>query len=248
MVQVDPRTNTLIITDLQGRVDTVAGLVGSLDVQSPGWRLKRVSSRQASSYARALGVQWGFKGNVAPALGNTTNLAFPNNGSLTGRAPGDGVPPGTAVNLPASGATSGVGLALGSINGAFNLDATLTALETTGKIKLLSTPRVATLNNVEAEIAQGVKVPYQITANNTITTEFRDAALVLKVKPQITDAGTVMMQISVDKGSLGENTPNGPAINTRRAITTVLVSDGETTVIGAFTKAAKPTPRTRFPA
>src|SRR5204862_815891 len=107
-----------------------------------------------------LGIQWGFGGRVDPALGNTTNLAFPNNGSLTGRTGGvqggaasaNGAGSPTAVNLPANGATSAVGLALGAINGAFNLDVALSALEKNGNGRLLSTPRVSTQNNVEAEI------------------------------------------------------------------------------------------------
>ena len=236
VVQVDPRTNTLIITDLQGRVDTVSSLVGSLDRAEPQVEIEARIVQTDSEYARALGIQWGFNGNVSPALGNTTNLAFPNSGSLAGRVGVQGPNgTGTAVNMPAQGATSGVGLALGAINGAFNLDAALTALESNRKGKVLSTPKISTLNNVEAEIAQGVQVPYQTTANNTITTNFKDAALTLKVKPQITEAGTVIMQISVDNGSEGAKTYNGiPSINTQRANTTVLVSDGETTVIGGI--------------
>ncbi len=234
-VQVDVRTNTLIITDLQGRVDNVVTLVGTLDRAQPQVEIEARIVQTDSETARALGIQWGFNGRVSPALGNTTNLAFPNSGSLAGRVPGVGVSPGTAVNLPAAGATSGVGLALGSINGAFNLDVALTAIETNRKGRVLSTPKVSTLNNVEAEIAQGVQVPYQTTANNTVTTNFKDAALTLKVKPQITEAGTVIMQISVDNGSEGAKTYNGiPSINTQRANTTVLVSDGETTVIGGI--------------
>jgi type IV pilus assembly protein PilQ len=171
-VQVDVRTNTLIITDLQGRVDNVVTLLGSLDRAQPQVEIEARIVQTDSETARALGIQWGFNGKVSPALGNTTNLAFPNNGSLSGRVPGVGVPNGTAVNLPAAGATSGVGLALGSINGAFNLDVALTAIETNRKGRVLSTPKVSTLNNVEAEIAQGVQVPYQTTANNTVTTNF----------------------------------------------------------------------------
>jgi type IV pilus assembly protein PilQ len=71
-------------------------------------------------------------------------------------------------------------------------------------------------------------------SNNTVTTQFRDAALVLKVTPQITAAGTVIMRISVDKGSVGATFGGVPSINTQRANTTVLVSDGETTVIGGI--------------
>jgi type II secretory pathway component HofQ len=77
-------------------------------------------------------------------------------------------------------------------------------------------------------------VPYQTTANNTITTNFRDAALVLRVQPQITVANTVILNISVDNGSVGPTFNGVPSINTQRANTTVQVNDGETTVLGGI--------------
>ena len=95
-------------------------------------------------------------------------------------------------------ATSAVGLALGTINGAFNLDVALSALERSGKGRILSTPRITTQNNVEAEITQGVQIPVQTEANNTVTVTFKDAALTLKVTPQITAANTVIMQITLE--------------------------------------------------
>ena len=101
-----------------------------------------------------------------------------------------------------------------------------------------STPRVSTQNNVEAEITQGVQIPIQTIANNTVTVTFKDAALTLKVTPQITSANTVIMKITVENASpdfsraIGENAI--PPIDTQRAITQVLVNDGQTTVIGGI--------------
>jgi type IV pilus assembly protein PilQ len=235
-VQVDPRTNTIIISDLPERLTTATALIGTLDRPQPQVEIEARIVQTSKTYARALGIQWGFLGRVDPALGNTTNLAFPNKGSLTGSGSGGTTAPpaGTVVNLPAAGASSGVRLALGSINGAFNLDAALSALETSGNARLLSTPRVTTMNNVEAEIAQGVQVPFQTSANNTVTVQFRDAALVLKVVPHITAANTVILKISVDNGSVGPLFGGVPSINTQRAITTVQVSDGQTTVLGGI--------------
>jgi type IV pilus assembly protein PilQ len=186
------------------------------------------------NYARAIGVQWGFNGKVDPSLGNTTNLAFPNNGSLAGRVGAAGS--NTAVNLGVQGASSGVGLALGSINGAFNLDVALSAAETSGNLRVLSTPRVSAQNNGEAEITQGVQIPIQTVANNTVTVSFKDAALTLKVTPQITAAGTVIMKIALENAQPDfSRAVNGiPPINTQRANTQVLVSDGQTTVIGGI--------------
>ena len=234
---VDARTNTLIVTDLADRLTSTTQLINTLDTPQPQVEIEARIVQVEKSFARALGVQWGFNGRIDPALGNTLPLAFPNSGSLGGRAatsPAQPGPAGTAVNYSVPGAPSALGLALGSVNGAFNLDVALSALESSGNARLLSTPRVTTQNNVSAEIAQGVQVPYQTVANNTVTTNFKDAALILKVIPQITAANTVIMQISVDKGSVGQLFDGIPSINTQRANTTVLVGDGQTTVIGGI--------------
>jgi type IV pilus assembly protein PilQ len=250
-VQVDPRTNTLIITDLPDRLDNAATLIQALDRAQPQVEIEARIVKTTKTYARALGIQWGFSGRVDPEVGNATNMAFPNSGALNGRAVGQAARPGTAVNLPAvAGKTpiaTAVGLALGSVNGSFNLDAALTAGESSGNVRLLSTPRVSTQNNVEAEIAQGVQIPYQTVSNNTVTTQFKDAALTLKVIPQITEAGTVIMKIAVDNGSVGEIFNGVPSINTQRATTTVLVGDGQTTVIGGIYAAENHVDNNRVP-
>jgi type IV pilus assembly protein PilQ len=238
-VQVDPRTNTLIITDLQPRLQVADDLLSSLDRAEPQVEIEARIVQTNRNFVRRLGVQWGFSGRVDPALGNTTNLAFPNSGALGGRVgtltQGPSGQP-TAVNLPAATPTSGVGLTLGSVNGAFNLDVALSAMQTQGEGRILSTPRVSTLNNVEAEMTQGVQIPIQVVSNNTVTVSFRDAALQLRVTPQITAAGTVIMRVSLENSTADfSREVNGiPPINTQRANTTLLVSDGETTVIGGI--------------
>ena len=235
-VQVDPRTNTLIITDLPERVGNASDLIATLDRAQPQVEIEARIVQVNKNFQRTLGVQWGFNGRVDPALGNTTNLAFPNNGVLSGGTGGTtgGLP--TAVNLPVAGAPSAIGLQLGSINGAFNLDVALSALETTGNGRVLSTPRVSTQNNVEAEIKQGTQIPIQTVANNTVTVQFKDAALILKVTPQITASNTVIMKIALENGQADfTKAVNGiPPINTQSANTSVQVNDGQTTVIGGI--------------
>jgi type IV pilus assembly protein PilQ len=232
-VQVDPRTNTLIITDLQERLGQASDLITTLDRPQPQVEIEARIVQTNKNYARQLGIQWGFVGRVDPALGNTTNLAFPNSGTIAGAA--NGGPIGTAINLPTTGAaTSGIALALGSVNGSFNLDVALSALETSGNGRILSTPRVTTQNNIAAEMTQGTQIPIQVVANNTVTVTFKDAALSLKVTPQITAAGTVIMAIALENSQADfTRAVNGvPPINTQRANTSVLVTDGQTTVIG----------------
>ena len=256
-VQVDPRTNTLIITDLGDRLQTASDLIGTLDKAQPQVEIEGRIVQTDKSFERQLGIQWGFGGKVDPALGNTTNLAFPNNGSLTGRtggtqgvagtATGNTVP--TAVNLASTTPSSAIGLALGSINGAFNLDVALSALEKSGKGRILSTPRVSTQNNVEAEIAQGTQIPIQTVANNTVTVTFKDAVLTLKVTPQITASDTVILKITLENAVADfTKAVNGiPPINTQRANTTVLVSDGQTTVIGGIYLSTEQSQQDRTP-
>ena len=195
-VQVDARSNTLIIRDLADRLVAAGDLISTLDSPQPQVEIEARIVQTTRDFARSLGVQWGFNGRMDPALGNSPNLAFPNTiavGGRQGSVQGPDATP-TGVNLAAPAATSALGIALGSINGAINLDVALSALENTGKGRILSTPRVSTQNNVEAEITQGQQIPIQTQANNTITVTFKDAALTLRVLPQITAVGTVIMK------------------------------------------------------
>ena len=239
-IQVDARTNTIIIRDLASRLQSAAQLIDALDRPQPQVEIEARIITTTRDFARRIGVQWGLNGRVAPDLGNTTGLAFPNQGSLGGRTGAtQGTGPdatGTAVNLGVGTASSAIGLALGSVNGAFNLDVALSALEESGNGRILSTPRVATQNNVPAEITQGVQVPIQTVANNTVTVSFRDAALKLNVTPQITAANTVIMNIVLENSSpdFSRAISGIPPINTQRAVTSLLVSDGQTSVIGGI--------------
>jgi type IV pilus assembly protein PilQ len=135
------------------------------------------------------------------------------------------------------------------VNGAFNLDVALTALESSGNGRILSTPRVATQNNVPAEITQGVQIPIQTVANNTVTVTFRDAALKLNVTPQITAANTVIMQITLENSSpdFSRAIAGIPPIDTQRAVTSILVNDGQTSVIGGIYVSAQQATNDRTP-
>jgi type IV pilus assembly protein PilQ len=254
-VQVDARTNTLIVRDLPDRLTTAAELVKALDRPQPQVEIEARIVQTTRDFARSIGVQWGFNGRVDPALGNTTALAFPNRGSVTGRTGGSLGPlqgdtqADTGVNLGVSAASSAIGIALGSVNGALNLDVVLSQLERTGRGRLLSTPRVSTQNNVEAEMTQGVEIPIQTIANNTVTVSFKPAALTLRVTPQITASNTVIMRVFLENASPDfSRSVNGiPPIDTQRAQTTVLVADGETTVIGGIYLSREQTTEGRVP-
>ncbi|HXG88400.1 MAG TPA: hypothetical protein VNJ02_08700 [Vicinamibacterales bacterium] len=155
----------------------------------------------------------------------------------------------TGINLRAPAATSAVGIALGAVNGALNLDVALSALERSGRGRLLSTPRVSTQNNIEAEMTQGVQIPIQTVANNTVTVTFKDAALTLRVTPQITASNTIIMRVFLENATADfSRAINGiPPIDTQRAVTTVLVADGETTVIGGIYVSVEQATQDRVP-
>jgi type IV pilus secretin PilQ/predicted competence protein len=259
-IQVDGRTNVLIITDLPERLQTAAQLIGTLDRPEPQVEVEARIVQTTRDFAKALGVQWGLNGRVSPAIGNTTNLAFPNSGSIGGRTGATNTPQdlsratgsdntATAVNLPVPGATSAIGLALGAVNGAFNLDVALSALEKSGKGRVLSTPKLTTQNNIQAEVAQGVQIPIQTVSNNTVTVTFKDAVLKLTVTPQITSANTVIMQITVENATADfSRQVNGiPPVNTQRAATQVQVNDGATTIIGGIFVSQEQSAQDRVP-
>lgn len=222
-IQSDKRTNVLIISDVPEHLDAIATLIATLDRPEPQVEIEARIVQTNRDSARALGVQWSATGRLDPALGNTTGLNFPNNGSVNAET-GSLVTPATAQ----------VGLAMKSINGALGLDVTLSALERSGNLRIISAPKVTTQNNKQAEMTQGVQIPIQREVNNTVTVEFKDAALKLLVTPRITAANTVIMEVELENGSVGQIIGNNRAINTQRARTSVQVSDGATTVIGGI--------------
>ena len=256
-VSIDQRTNTLIITDLPDRLDTIDSLIDTLDAPIPGVEIEARIVVTTRNFTRNLGVQWGFTGHADSAFGNSSELTFPNSILLDGqsigsdianqfstappRAPGT-LPPqsaagqrGYAVNLPMPVAPTGaIGLALGSISGAFSLDVALAAAEARGQVRIISSPKIVTQNNRPATIKQGLTFPVQVVANNTVTVTFKDAVLDLAVTPQITSADTIILDITVnnDTPDFGQSVNGIPSIITQSATTQVLVPDGSTTVIG----------------
>jgi type IV pilus assembly protein PilQ len=235
-IQVDPRTNNLIITDLQAGIDRAMTLLVDLDAPQPQVEIEARIVRTTKDFAKELGIQWGFGGAAAPELGNTTPFAFPNSVRANGNA--------GAVNQ--QGADFGR-ITLGALNGAFTIDAALSALETDGKVQVLLKPRVVTQNNIKATITRGEEIPYTtLTAipqggdgvnivQQVPQVSFKTAALSLAVLPRISASGTVILEVDVDNGSRGTVQANGNiSVNTQRVQTTVLVKDQGTTVIGGI--------------
>ena len=253
-VQTDERTNTMIITDLQDRVAAAERLLEELDRREPQVEIEAHIVQAGQDFARAIGVRWGLDGGAAPGAaagraGVSGRLGgrMPATGSDAGRSEDDSA--GTAIDLPAANATSALGLTFGSVGGAVDLDVVLSAAQVDGRARLLSHPRVTTQNNVQAEIVQGDQIPIQVVANNTVTVRFEDAALSMRVEPQITAAGTVIMQLEIenDFADFGRAVGGIPPIVTQRVRTTVQVASGETTVIGGIFEHERSASSSRVP-
>lgn len=244
-VAVDTRTNTLIVRDLPENMGRVRSLVASLDLQTPQVlieaRIVEVSTRRA----REIGIQWGGQAVMSQATGNPTGLAFPNNVAVTGGIPlgnptGVSALPQYAVSLPVGaqdGSGGAIGLVFGSAGAAATLNLRLSALESQGSLRTLSAPRVTTLNNQQARIAQGTSIPFSQVSAAGANTVFIDSVLQLNVTPHITADGSVLMAIQAsnnqpDPANAGAN--GQPAISRKEAQTNVLVPDGDTTVIGGI--------------
>jgi type IV pilus assembly protein PilQ len=247
-VDIDERTNTLIVKDVPRNLQDVRELIAGLDLPEPQVEIEAQIIETDHDSARALGIQWGLNGRATQELGNTTGLGFPNSVTVGGRTNStqgaSGSDPratpleraATAVDLGANAPNSALGLTLGAINGAFNIDVAISALQRKGQLKILSKPKVTTQNNKQAEVATGFQVPFQTVSNNTVVIQFRDAALKLSVLPQITASGTVIMRIALtnDFPDFSRSVNGNPSINTQRATTEVQVGDGMTTVIGGI--------------
>ena len=251
----DPRTNQVFIQDVAGRLADARKLLGQIDVPVRQVLIEARIVEANDSFSKNLGVRLGYN-EVIPGgrrfLGSNTARStvganLPNTGQETQSSTGTQLvtgtpnltPEGQQVNLPAAG-VSGFNpgaISLILFNNKFTqfLNLELTALESDGKGKIISSPRVLTANNVEALIEQGTELPYQqATSSGATSVSFRKANLALKVKPQITPDGNIIMTLDVNKDSVGQVTSAGLAIDTKHVKTEVLVENGGTVVIGGI--------------
>ncbi|MBN2400722.1 MAG: type IV pilus secretin PilQ [Candidatus Aminicenantes bacterium] len=235
---VDERTNTLIISEVPEKIKIVDSLIDTLDAANPQVQIEARIVEATTSALDAFGIQWGYNAIADAAHGNQTNLVFPNSISSSGTVEPTLNPMGYAINIPAASSVVSPRISLGNIAGTFNIDVALSALTRKGKGRLISSPRATTQNNMPAEITQGQKIPIQTNQNNTITTQYINAALEMKVTPQITARGSVIMQIDIknDVPNYDRQVQEIPTIVTETVKTTVMVNDGGTIVIGGLYK------------
>lgn len=248
-LQVDSRTNALIVNDVRANRRRIIDMLTRLDTQTPQIQIEARIVEARSTFVRQFGIQWGGNMSASAAGGNATGLIFPSSIGLAGAAddgqtPAGGVatsPTDFAVNLPAAigtGSGGGIGLSLGSVGGNLGLNLRLSALEDEGSVRIISAPKITTSNNFEAMIKSGVSIPISVVSANGVQTQFVPADLELKVKPSVSLRDcAVSMDIDVKKNEadfVNTGARGDPTLLTKEAKTTILVQDGETSVIGGI--------------
>jgi type IV pilus assembly protein PilQ len=236
-VDVDKRTNTLVIKDIAAVIDEATALVKAIDSQTPQVMIESRIVEANLDFSKQIGVEWGAGsqpdtnekdftiGGQKPITTQDTNFPFQQANNVV-------------VTNPMTMNPGGI-LNLGSflLNDKFNVDVRIAAAELNGEGKVVSSPRVVTLDNAEANIEQGVSIPFQTFQNGDAQLEFVDAVLSLKVKPHITADKSIIMEIEVTRNAPDSSvdTPTGsPAIQKNQAKTETLVKDGQTLVLGGI--------------
>ncbi len=246
-VEVDGRSNTLIVTDVRENIDAVRQLVTLLDQPEPQVEIETRIVIATRNFSRDLGVQLsalvisnGRAASFATAPGSQTTGGT--GGNTTGLVPG-GIPNGLGIqpnnSLLSSIPNTVIGLTTG-IFGSAQISALITAGEAKGQAKTIATPRITTLNNRQAVIESGSQIPVTTIqpggggAGGALiaTTEYVSVPLRLQVTPQITDVGTVLLNVVSENSSAVASGGFAPAISTQRMQTEVMVPDGGTTVVG----------------
>ena len=240
-VQLDKRGNQLIVQETETRLAQIRELIRHLDKQTPQVMIEARVVEANSIFIKSFGIQWGGEVDASTATGYSTGLFFPNNVGMSGGTDLNGSPlfyssnqPNLLVDLPSSGSTGSVAFHLGSIPGLVDLDARLSAMESDGWGKVISSPRVTTVDNASATILQGQKIPFLSTSSGGTQVKYINAALDLTVTPHITTDNKVKLNVAVknDRADFSVLVQGQPAISIKQVNTELLVQNGDTTVIG----------------
>jgi len=231
------RRNALIVSDLPAQFTKIKTMIDFLDTPAQQVEIEGRLLSANKSFSRDLGNQLGFvfgnrSNNSISGVGAVGTSPFARNPPPSVTSGGSSIP--LSVNLPAA-ATSGVSFLLGS-GADILLDEIITAAEARGTAKLISKPHIVTQNNLVATVQQGTQIPVQTSQNNTVSTQFLNFSLKLTVTPQITDVGTILLNVNIENSQPDfARAVNGvPSVGTQSATTNVLIPDGGTAVIGGI--------------
>jgi type IV pilus assembly protein PilQ len=270
-IEVDGRSNTLIITDVRENIDAIRQLAAILDQPEPQVEIETRIVIAQHNFSRDLGAQLsagvlnlgrGGLANISTLPASTTPAGGAGGGGSGGALQSGPNPQGVfgglaGTNQPlnslgAAAASTVIGLTTG-LFGTAQISALITMAETRGEAKTVATPRVTALNNRPAQIESGSQIPVQTTqaASGTavVTTTFVSVPLRLSITPQITDVGTVILRVTIENNTINTGIAVGgvPGIDTQRMQTEVLVPDGGTTVMGGVLADTEGTTRQRTP-
>ncbi len=230
----EPRTNQLFVTDIGSKLEQVQDLIAKLDIPVRQVLIEARIVEASDTFGKSLGVRLGGGiDQITTTAGRGVDFGPTYNATTAGTTNG------TFVNLPAGGQggfnASTFAVSIFGENAARFLNLEISALEADGKGKVVSSPRVVTADKVKAIIEQGTELPYQIaSASGATSIAFRKANLMLEVTPQITPEGNVILELDINKDTVGRSTPAGFAIDTKHVKTQVLVENGGTVVIGGI--------------
>ena len=261
----ESRTNQLFVTDIPSKLEEIQAMIAKIDIPVRQVLIEARIVIADDRFGRSLGVKLGasdlrgLRGGVPGVnVGGDNQVSVGGNinavGAQTGQVNVTTVPFNDTqfVNLPAVGQNnfSAATFALSLFGAASNrfLNLEISALEADGKGKVVSSPRVITADQVKALIEQGEELPYQTaTSSGATALQFRKANLKLEVTPQITPEGSVLLDVDVNKDSVGRATAAGFAIDTKHVKTQVLVENGGTVVIGGIFEQADREDVTKVP-
>lgn len=221
--EVETRTNSFVIRDTDESIIEVRKLMQTVDKRTPQVTIEARIVEVSDIDTLNLGIQWGFSGNTS------TNVNFPNQINVGTDAGGGRY----MVNVPASESAGSLALSILNRKGTFGLDIALSALESQNKAKTISSPRVTTLDNMEASIKSGGTAKIVPSGDQTKTEE-TETGIILNVKPSITANDMIFLDIVVEKSTLVEMTSTNISTTEKKAETKVLLANGETTVIGGL--------------
>ena len=248
----ETRTNQLFVSDIPSKLEEIQALIAKIDIPVRQVLIEARIVEADDRFSRALGVKLGASDGRTAAggiagypVGGGNNLLLGGSynaiGSQTGQTGAASTFANTQfINLPANtavlnAAPATFALSLFSASAQRFLNLELQALESDGKGKIVSSPRVITADQTEALIEQGEEIPYNVaTSSGATSVQFKKASLSLKVRPQITPEGNVILDVEANKDSRGANTDAGPAIDTKHVKTLVLVENGGTVVLGGI--------------
>jgi type IV pilus assembly protein PilQ len=237
----EQRTNQLFVTDIPSKLEEIQSLIAKIDIPVRQVQIEARIVEANDTWGRSLGVRLGGRlSNLSPdgQVGYPRGAIGPSIIVPQG-APATPITTGSFVNLPAQGQggfdPANFSLALFNRDASRLINVELSALEADGKGKIVSSPRIVTADQIKALISQGTKVPFQkSTSSGATSVEFIEATLKLEVTPQITPEGNVILDVKVNKDSLGTLTALGREINIKEVKTNVLVENGGTVVIGGI--------------